>query len=192
MTQRLPMNDSTGDTAGRTDDKASSSTARLFYALWPDAATRDALAAMQAPVRGRLVPPANLHLTLAFLGSQPRSSLGLLESLLDRLPAQRFALEIGHYGHFGKARIAWAGPTCMPDALTWMHNALANALDDAHVNVKSAGGFRPHVTLARDAPPVDAGIDTPVLWQVGQVVLVESEPVTGSVRYVPLAGRTLS
>ncbi len=125
------------------------STARLFYALWPDPATRDALAALQPAVRGRLVPVANLHLTLAFLGSQPRDSISLLGALMDKLPLQGFPLTIDRYGHFRKARIAWAGPSAMPDTLLWIYNALMNALAQAGVNVKSTGGFRPHVTLAR-------------------------------------------
>ena len=166
-------------------------TARLFYALWPDEATRDALAALQAPVRGRKVPPANLHLTLAFLGSQPRASLPLLDSLLDRLPGQSYTLAIDSYGYFGKPRIAWAGPASMPDSLLWMYNALINALDDAQVGFKSAGGFRPHVTLARDADRVENAAAPSVNWQVRTLALVESVPVQGGVHYLPLATRTL-
>ncbi len=168
------------------------STARLFYALWPDPATRDALAALQPAVRGRLVPVANLHLTLAFLGSQPRDSISLLGALMDKLPLQGFPLTIDRYGHFRKARIAWAGPSAMPDTLLWIYNALMNALAQAGVNVKSTGGFRPHVTLARDAEPVDAALPAPLQWNVEKIVLVESVPVQGGVRYVPLASRSLS
>ncbi len=172
----------------------SQSHARLFYALWPDAATRDALAALQAHVRGRKVTPANLHLTLAFLGSQPRASLPLLERLLDKLPEPRFALAIDSYGYFSKARIAWAGPSSMPDALLWVYNALVNALDEAQVVYKSSGGFRPHVTLARDAERVDQGsAPSPVItWPVHTIALVESVPVQGGVHYQLLATRTLA
>lgn len=172
----------------------SARTARLFYALWPDAATRDALAALQAPVHGRTVAPDNLHLTLAFLGSQPRASLPLLDSLLDKLPDQRFMLAIDSYGYFSKARIVWAGPSSTPDALLWIYNALVNALDEAHVPYKSAGGFRPHVTLARDAERVDGdGEWAPaVSWPVSTIALAESVPVQGGVRYKLLATRTLA
>src|SRR5437667_76833 len=48
---------------------------RLFYALWPDAATRAALTRLQLAVRGRNMRPENFHLTLAFLGEQPIRSL---------------------------------------------------------------------------------------------------------------------
>ena len=173
---------------------SSPSTARLFYALWPDARTRDALAALQAPVRGRKVTPANLHLTLAFLGSQPRASLPLLDSLLDKLPDQRFTLNIDSYGYFSKARIAWAGPSSPPDTLLWTYNALVNALDEAQVAFKSATGFRPHVTLARDAERVaqDPGLIPAVSWPVSTLALVESVPVQGGVHYQLLATRALN
>lgn len=172
----------------------SPSHARLFYALWPDAATRDALAVLQTGVRGRKVAPANLHLTLAFLGSQPRASLPLLDSLLDTLPEQRFTLTIDSYGYFSKARIAWAGPSAMPDPLLWVYNALVNALDEAQVLYKSSGGFRPHVTLARDAERVDpqATPSPAIAWPVDTIALVESVPVQGGVHYQLLATRTLA
>ena len=166
-------------------------TARLFYALWPDAATREALAALQAPVRGRKVPAANLHLTLAFLGRQPRASLPLLDSLLDKLPEPGLALAIDSYGYFSKPRIAWAGPSSMPDPLLWMYNALMNALDEAQVGFKSVGSFRPHVTLARDADRVENAAAPGISWPVHTVALVESIPVEGGVHYRPLAERTL-
>ena len=51
-------------------------TQRLFFALWPDAATSVALAALAQQIAaesgGRPTAPGNVHLTLAFLGDQPR------------------------------------------------------------------------------------------------------------------------
>lgn len=188
MKPRMPRNDHAAHA------KASPHTARLFYALWPDATTRDALAALQAPVQGRKVATANLHLTLAFLGSQPRASLPLLESLLDKLPDQQFMLAIDSYGYFSKARIAWAGPSSTPDGLLWIYNALVNALDEAHVAFKSAGGFRPHVTLARDAERVEGKTTwTPgVNCLASTLALVESVPINGGVHYQLLATRNLA
>ncbi len=169
-------------------------TARLFYALWPDTRTRIALAALQAPVRGRKVAATNLHLTLAFLGSQPRASLPLLDSLLDKLPDQRFMLDIDSYGYFSKARIAWAGPSSTPDALLWIYNALLNALGEAQIACKCVGGFRPHVTLARDAERMEdnTGTTPAVRWPVSTLALVESVPIQGGVHYQLLATRTLA
>jgi len=53
----------------------SDATIRLFFALWPDDATRRALAACASAVvaqtGGREVAAGNLHLTLAFIGERP-------------------------------------------------------------------------------------------------------------------------
>ena len=52
---------------------------RLFFALWPDQASIAATAALAQQVAlasaGRAVPAANIHLTLAFLGHQPNTSV---------------------------------------------------------------------------------------------------------------------
>ncbi|WP_458527413.1 2'-5' RNA ligase family protein, partial [Onishia taeanensis] len=58
---------------------------RLFLALWPDPAVREALSstAGQAHLacRGRPVAPEQLHLTLAFLGQVPTERLSALVAL---------------------------------------------------------------------------------------------------------------
>ena len=57
--------------------------ARLFFALWPDASARDALAKLALDVtavtQGRAVPAAKIHLTLAFLGEVVDERRGDLE-----------------------------------------------------------------------------------------------------------------
>ncbi|HVS77409.1 MAG TPA: 2'-5' RNA ligase family protein, partial [Steroidobacteraceae bacterium] len=54
-------------------------TRRLFFALWPDEAMRQAMIqAIRKAARasgGRPVDPGNLHVTLAFLGSVPQRRL---------------------------------------------------------------------------------------------------------------------
>ena len=83
---------------------------RLFFALWPDEATRAKLAVLQEGISGRKVSAANLHLTLAFLGNQPRALLGDLAQVMQAQTPAPFTLRIDHYGYFSKPRIAWAGP----------------------------------------------------------------------------------
>ena len=55
------------------------SSARLFFALWPDSAVRAVLQASCQAVTvscgGRPVPPRNYHLTLAFLGQVDSADL---------------------------------------------------------------------------------------------------------------------
>ena len=164
-------------------------TLRLFFALWPDDATRTKLAMLQQDIGGRKVSEANLHLTLAFLGNQLRDSLRLLEGILHALPAQAFALRIDRYGYFAKPRIAWAGPSSPPDALMQMQRTLWQGLLNAGVALKPVAGFRPHVTLARDTIHKDREMQEVIEWPVGTIALVESVAVPGGVQYRVIASR---
>jgi 2'-5' RNA ligase len=152
--------------------------------LWPDDATRDALAALQAPVSGRLTPPGKLHLTLAFLGHVPADVTPALLAIRDRLDVPPMHLAIDCYGYFARPRIAWAGMTQVPAGLVALHEELVRELEAAGFSAATHGAFKPHVTLAREArqapPQVPAA---PVAWTVDRAVLVESLP---DGRYVPV------
>lgn len=163
---------------------------RLFYALWPDEPTRGRLEALQSGIVGRKVDSANLHLTLAFLGNQPRDSLMLLESVMQSLIVHPFTLTIDAYGYFSKPRIAWVGPTSPPDALMRLQRSLWQGLLDCGLRLKPVVGFRPHVTLARDAEHVDGQLAQAIRWEVGTMALVASVATPGSVHYQLLARRT--
>ena len=66
---------------------------RLFFALWPDAFTQQSwfseLAPFLAPLGGRRVPAANLHLTLAFYGDVSEHRLDDLAEALVAAAARR-------------------------------------------------------------------------------------------------------
>ncbi len=159
-------------------------TRRLFFALWPDEAARAALAALQAPVAGRLTPPDKLHLTLAFLGQVAADAVPALLDIRDRLDVPPLRLAIDCYGHFARPRIAWAGMTQVPPELVALHEELMRRLEASGFSAATHGAFKPHVTLAREArlAPPEAPA-TPVAWTVDRAVLVESLP---SGRYVPV------
>lgn len=151
---------------------------RLFFALWPDERVRAALALTAAECRdrcrGRPIPPANLHATLAFLGEVEPFRLSALVDLAERIALESFEVALDRLGYFRRSRIVYAGPSCVPPPLLALAAAYASAL--------AAGGFRvderayaPHVTLLRDAraaPP--AAEMAPLLWRVRHIVLVES------------------
>jgi 2'-5' RNA ligase len=159
-------------------------TRKLFFALWPDDAARAALAALQAPVAGRLTPPAKLHLTLAFLGHVPADAVPALLGIRDRLSVPPLRLAIDCYGYFARPRIAWAGMTRVPAALVALHEELVRELAAAGLSAATHGAFKPHVTLAREAKeaPPDTPA-TPVIWTADRAVLVESLP---DGRYAPI------
>jgi RNA 2',3'-cyclic 3'-phosphodiesterase len=158
---------------------------KLFFALWPDAAARQALARLQQGVQGRLIPPGKLHLTMAFLGHQPAQALPVLLGILAATPVPPLRLEVDCYGYFKRPRIAWAGMRAPPPALLAAQAGLMARLEAAGFSAAAHGEFKPHITLAREAkeaPGVFAG--EPVVWQVEGLALVESMP---DGRYVPLA-----
>lgn len=160
---------------------------RLFYALWPDDATRDALLTLQMQQRGRRTRPGNLHATLAFLGEQPITHLALLEEILARLPGNAITLQIDRVGYFKRKRIVWAGSHAVPDALITLQQSLADKLDEHGIEFDRRNDFTPHITLARDAePPTDRPFE-PFTWEMKQVALVQSIQEGGRLDYKVLA-----
>lgn len=164
-------------------------TVRLFYALWPDELTRRRLVALQTGIGGRKVAEHNLHLTLAFLGNQPRDSIGRLAQVMQALTLPAMRVCIDHYGYFSKPRIAWVGPSAPPDALITMQAALREALLETGVRLKPVAGFRPHITLARDAVSVNHTLSEAFVWTVSTITLLQSVAIPGGVEYQSLAQR---
>ncbi len=160
---------------------------RVFFALWPDAVTAAALHAhgrhLHARCGGRVMRRDTLHLTLAFLGDVPASSLEVLGRLAARLKGEAFDLVLDRSGSWQKNRIVWLAPASMPAALAALVKALGDALAAAGFSVE-ARPFAPHVTLLRNshaAPPEDVSV--PLLWRVGGFALVASERRSEGARY---------
>jgi len=120
---------------------------RIFVALQPTPAFRDALASVQerlraAGVTGRYLTPANLHLTLAFIGLWPEDVTGLLPAV-----EQPFPLTLSHLGVFPKAHVLWAGVE-PSEALDRAARNVRQALSEAGIPFDRQD-FNPHVTLVR-------------------------------------------
>ena len=166
----------TGGQNGGMDAPDARSTARLFLAVWPDAATRDALAAWRDACRWppgtRQVPDAHLHLTLHFLGAVDR---GLLDS---GALAAAVAMPMTPCGLDFDTSELWSGhlavmlPRDVPRALRQLHASLSARLRDLGLQTE-ARAWRPHVTLARQATGAELAART-LHWQADGYALVES------------------
>jgi 2'-5' RNA ligase len=161
---------------------------RLFFALWPDPATRSALAATARELRqacgGRSPPAANLHLTLAFLGAVGAYRLPELRALADAVVTTPFDLDLVRVGCWRAQRLAWAAPPACPPALTALTGQLTDGLR-RHGFHTERRAFKPHVTLLRNVvtvPPVQ-DLAAPLRWPVRGFVLVCSEPAAKGVQY---------
>ena len=157
---------------------------KLFFALWPDEAVRQALVRLQSPVRGRLIPQEKLHLTMAFLGQQPAEALPVLLDILHATHMPPLQLTLDCYGYFKRPRIAWAGMSAVPAGLLAAQGELMARLEAAGFSAATHGEFKPHITLAREAKEAPAEFSlAPIVWKVEGIALVESMP---DGRYVPL------
>jgi 2'-5' RNA ligase len=164
---------------------------RLFFALWPEAADRAALVRAVEPalsaVHGRLVPPENHHLTLAFLGSIPDERVADARAIGREVarrmpPGTRIKVELDRLDHWRKAEIVVAEADTPAPAAT-----LAESLKAA----LSAGGFAPdlkpfraHVTLARKVSRASAGLRMDsVRWSFASLALIESRTLPSGSLY---------
>lgn len=155
---------------------------RLFFALWPDEATRAACseAARGLKLRmqpgGRLTAPERYHLTLAFLGDRvPPEHEAAARQVAHLVSSAPFTLTLDQAMSFRKREIPWfLAPRESPPELQELHDALREALRQAGVAPERMR-FAPHLTVLRNAgqmlPPTSI---RPVAWPVREFVLMRS------------------
>jgi 2''-5'' RNA ligase len=168
---------------------------RLFFALWPDEITRKALSKWQSTIPGRKTPPENLHITLAFLGEQPASSVPELSRILEHVSSDAISLKLDRMGYFSKSRISWAGMKAIPPDLTQLYKELVAILAEKSISFDRKNRFKPHITLARHSSRTETADLNPIIWHANHLVLVKScfrQDEKGShPQYIPVAERRL-
>jgi 2'-5' RNA ligase len=153
------------------------SVARIFLALWPDAKTQKALVtyrdALALPADARIVEPADLHMTVHFIGAVPRAEIKNLIAALD-VPFEPEPLVLTRAALWNE-HIAVLLTDETPGPLEALHRSLADRLIE-HGLAPEERHYRPHVTLARRAsgllvPTIPVGIR----WTGPGYVLAASE-----------------
>lgn len=157
--------------------------ARLFFAIWPDAAARDALsrlaASLESHVGGRAIPADKIHLTLAFLGDVAPEHAADLVKAADKVREAPFDLTLDRTGAFRRARVSWVGASAAPAPLIAVEAALRAGLRARGFELEERA-FNPHVTLVRKAErtlavePIE-----PIAWRIEEFALVASELGSG-------------
>ncbi|MBI3774344.1 MAG: RNA 2',3'-cyclic phosphodiesterase [Gammaproteobacteria bacterium] len=157
------------------------SAARLFFALWPDDATRTRcakLATQLAEHGGRPVSAGNLHITLSFLGSVDNVQRACAERAADAVQAQPATLTLSRLGYFPKPRVVWLGAEPVPFALADLAADLNHRLDGCGIAL-DARPFALHMTLLRKAHgPAVLNVPEPIVWKIQSFSLVKSETLT--------------
>lgn len=147
----------------------------------------------------RKVDPADLHLTLVFLGDCPEPLLEAAHEGFEALRFRSFSLSLQGFGLFGKARphCAWAGLAPSPE-LMQLQDKVETVARRAGIAVE-ARKYLPHVTLGRFPVPapeevlrleraiaLGAGFQSEP-WRVEALTLWQSHPGAKAPRYHPLA-----
>ena len=166
---------------------------RLVVGLRPAETFRAALKGAQdrlraAGVEGRYLDPANLHLTLAFIGEWPEDVTPVLPAVMEP-----FEIELAGPGIFPVAKVLWAGvkPSAALDCLA------GEARDRLAANriPFDPKPFNPHITLVRK-PLLPAGLVLPetvfpaAAMTVKEVCLYRSERGENGMEYTVI-GSTL-
>jgi len=149
---------------------------RLFFALWPTAPVRDALVAARTTCLGlpeRMSHPLDLHVTLVFIGNVDDGLLPCIETAADDVVLAPFMLSLEQLCQWPKQRLWLAQPVETPP--------LFNLVGQLQQHLLACGlqpenrRYRPHITLARKAPPIVAR-PLGLHWQVQDFVLAASAP----------------
>ncbi len=157
---------------------------RLFFALWPDAATRRHCQQIAAALNeyGRPVQAMNFHVTLAFLGAVDAQQQIALTQAASRIQFTAMKLNFNRLSYWKKPGIVCLN-TDRPDPAT---SALAEQL----VHIAKSNGlqmderpFQPHVTLLRKAHSLPQLAFEPIDWQAESFCLVESCSRSSGVEY---------
>lgn len=165
---------------------------RVFFALWPNAAERAAMAAWQPPLRklcsGKAMRPDTLHATLVFLGDIAVHRLEALKLAAQEVEGEPFELCFDSARYWGHNHIAYAAPSVVPAPLSLLVCDLERRLR-AHRFRFDRREYKPHVTLLRHAQWSDEPLpEMPAaIWRAHDFALVQSLSDEQGARYKVLA-----
>jgi 2'-5' RNA ligase len=176
-------------------------THRLFFALWPNDADRQALVRNVAPivaaVGGRPTLVSNLHATLVFLGSIAEEQLPLVHSIAAnvsntvRVAREPIQITFDCIDHWRKPQVLVATASQTPPAAAALADLLRCDLVSAGFTLDPKP-FRAHITLARkvrrivgvDVANIDNELTAPsTTLNFRDFSLVESRSAEGSSTY---------
>ncbi len=170
-------------------------THRLFFALWPTAQVRHSIvetfSQFPQPVKGRIMQPHNLHVTLHFIGSVTQDVKNCMHTAAQTVRSNSFECDLDRFGSFRRARILWMGCQAVSVELTQLHHKLAVAIENCGYQSEKRV-FSPHVTLMRKyvspfgnqmGNQVAEQIDFSIPWRVEEFVLIESITYKEGVNY---------
>ena len=129
---------------------------------------------------GRPIAKERLHVTVAFLGELTAADVEVARAV-PPIPVGPFELTLDSIGIWPESKILWLAPLTPPPELGELEARLLDALAERGFRAEDRV-YRPHVTLARRARPVEVGVEA-VAFPVRDLALVESFPDGRNVHY---------
>jgi len=182
---------------------------RLFLAVNAQVAVTRRIAEEVAKLKSQVresmrvvwVPPANLHVTLMFLGSAQEEIIEGIEGRLAKVaarhaPFQMKARGLGAFPSAEKPRVLWFGVDG-GEALLKLQRDVEGAMVELGF-AKDQHAYHPHITVGRvkeqaaestwpASPEIDAGVST-----VSEIVVYESKTTSAGAEYTARARVQLS
>ncbi|ABM03543.1 2'-5' RNA ligase [Psychromonas ingrahamii 37] len=164
-------------------------TKRLFLGIALDKQQTQQLSKLQANFDSavRLVPAANLHMTLLFLGLIDDKTQQQLEEQISLMDKPKFNLSLDKLDHWAKPKIlCLTGQIDDPALLKLAKNC--SALSTQFKLYKDENPFTPHITLARKAKYLPENMSTsvdiqPLLLTPKTLHLFHSQSTIEGVKY---------
>ena len=151
---------------------------RLFFALWPDDASRAAVAAVMEHLPrdcGRFVLPRNFHITLVFLGAVTEEQAQCILDGARHIDVTPVTLTLDTLGWWPRPQVIWLAAQNVPDPLSTLAGKLSSLAGQCGIMTNDRP-FYPHATLARKVKKrVVLPEIVPVTWQIRDYCLVRSE-----------------
>lgn len=170
---------------------------KIFVAIRPRLDVRAMLAGATSDwdLPGRVVPVANWHVTLRFIGRMSEIGVDRLLAELDQTDlGGRFDAVLGGLGAFpkpSKASVLWLGLRRGGEQMIGLAKIVDGAVDRIGAGTEERP-FVPHLTLARIRPPEDVRhlieeTDVPPIpMPVEEIVVFSSVSVVGGPVYDPI------
>ena len=167
-------------------DEPKTSTDRLFFAVLPDAATKQRAAKLTQELHrehglsGKPVAADKLHVTLHFMGDHPGLPTAMIKSIsseaaLIKVPV--FTAKLDYSGSFAgrpdRNPLVLRGGDGVA-GFVGLYKALTKAALIGKAKVVSAHTFTPHMTLFYGSRLADVQVE-PLEWTVNEFVLLRSD-----------------
>lgn len=124
---------------------------RCFLGLDIDMQSKLTIQAWREQVRlniEKVVPVANFHITLLFLGQVQPGHLDQLCRQIDQHEFQSFSMKLDTLGYWSKPKILWLGASHVPEQTYELVNKLTSFAKNCHLALRERK-YIPHLTLVR-------------------------------------------